>query len=83
MANLFRVTPELQQNRALQDKIVSLIKETLQETRQEWNDVRTGSNTIDTSQGDNYANLIGRLLGSKYPNGDCNELIQKYIKKTL
>ena len=49
----------------------------------EWNDVRTGSNTIDTSQGDNYANLIGRLLGSKYPNGDCNELIQKYIKKTL
>ena len=49
----------------------------------EWNDVRTGSNTIDTSKGDNYANLIGRLLGSKYPNGDCNELIQKYIKKTL
>ena len=49
----------------------------------EWNDVRTGSNTIDTSQGDNYANLIGRLLGRKYPNGDCNELIQKYIKKTL
>ena len=47
----------------------------------EWNDIRTGSNTIDTSQGDNYANLIGRLLGSKYPNGDCNELVQRYIQK--
>ena len=38
---------------------------------------------VGTSKGDNYANLIGRLLGRKYPNGDCNELIQKYIKKTL
>ena len=47
----------------------------------EFYDIKTGSNTIDTSQGDNYANLIGRLLGRKYPNGDCNELIQKYIKK--
>ena len=49
----------------------------------EWNDVRTAANTIDSSQGDNYANLIGRLLGNKYSNGDCNELIQKYIKKNL
>ena len=40
LANLFRVTPELRQNRALQNKIVSLIKETLQEARQEWNDIR-------------------------------------------
>ena len=49
----------------------------------EWNDIRTGANSLDSSQGDNYANLIGRLLGSKYPNGDCNELIQNYIKKNL
>ena len=40
LANLFRITPELQQNKVLQDKIVSLIKETLQEARQEWNDIR-------------------------------------------
>ncbi len=31
--------------------------------------------------GDQYANMIGRLLGSKYPKGDCSELIQRYIKK--
>ena len=47
----------------------------------EWNDVRTGSNTLDSSKGDNYANKVGRLLGSKYPKGDCNALIEKYIKK--
>ena len=47
----------------------------------EWNDVRTGSNTLDSSKGDNYANKIGRLLGSKYPKGDCDALIEKYIKK--
>jgi len=33
----------------------------------EWNDVRTGSNTLDSSKGDNYANKVGGLLGSKYP----------------
>ena len=49
----------------------------------EWNDIRTGANSLDSSQGDQYANQIGRLLGSKYPNGDCDELIQRYIKKNL
>lgn len=44
-------------------------------------DVRTGSNTLDSSNGDQYANKIGRVLGSKYPNGDCDEIIQKYVKK--
>ena len=47
----------------------------------EWNDIRTGANSLDSSQGDQYANQIGRLLGGKYPNGDCDELIQRYIKK--
>lgn len=47
----------------------------------EWNDVRTGANSLDNSMGDQYANMIGRLLGSKYPKGDCSELIQRYIKK--
>ena len=47
----------------------------------EWLDVKTGSNTLDSSNADNYANKIGRLLGKKYPHGDCNEIIQKYIKK--
>ena len=47
----------------------------------EFYDITTGANTLDNSQGDQYANQIGRLLGSKYPNGDCDELIQRYIKK--
>ncbi len=47
----------------------------------EWLDVKTGSNTLDSSNADDYANKIGRLLGRKYPHGDCNEIIQKYIKK--
>ena len=54
---------------------------TLASNLREWNDKRTGSNTIDNSEADQYANKIGRLLGGKYPNGDCDELIQKYIKK--
>ena len=44
-------------------------------------DRETASNTLDSSIGDQYANMIGRFLGGKYPNGDCNELIQKYIKR--
>ena len=24
-----------------------------------------------------YANKIGRLLGGKYPKGDCDELVQR------
>ena len=47
----------------------------------EWNDVRKKANTIDSSQADQYANKIGRLLGSKYSKGDCDELVQRYIKK--
>ena len=44
-------------------------------------DTKTGANSLDSSQGDQYANQIGRLLGCKYPNGDCDELVQRYIKK--
>lgn len=47
----------------------------------ETHDRMTGSNSLDNSMGDQYANMIGRLLGSKYPDGDCNALIQKYIKR--
>lgn len=47
----------------------------------EWNDMRTGSNTLDSSEGDQYANKIGRFLGSKYPEEDCDELIQRYINR--
>ena len=54
---------------------------TLASNLREWNDKRTGSNTLDSSNGDQYANRIGRLLGGKYPQGDCNELVQKYIDK--
>ena len=54
-------------------ELASNIRETYDRT--------TGANTLDSSMGDQYANMIGRLLGSKYPNGDCSELIQKYIKR--
>ena len=54
---------------------------TLASNLREWNDVRTGSNTLDSSQGDQYANKIGRLLGGKYPKGDCDELVQRYIDR--
>ena len=47
----------------------------------EFYDTTTGANTLDSSRGDQYANQIGRLLGGKYPNGDCNELVRKYIQK--
>lgn len=54
---------------------------TLASNLREWNDKRTGSNTLDSSEGDQYANRIGRLLGGKYPKEDCDELIRRYIKK--
>ncbi|MBE6453833.1 MAG: hypothetical protein E7017_02980 [Alphaproteobacteria bacterium] len=44
-------------------------------------DIKSGANSFDESQSDDYANKIGRLLGNKYPQGDCDEIIQKYIKK--
>ncbi len=47
----------------------------------EWADIKSAGNTLDSSNGDQYANKIGRILGNKYPNGDCDALVQKYIKK--
>ena len=47
----------------------------------EGKDLCTGSNTWDASRADNYANKIGRLMGTKYPNRDCDEMLQQYIKK--
>ena len=47
----------------------------------EFYDVTFGNNTQDASDADNYANRIGRVLGTKYPKGNCNELVEKYIKK--
>lgn len=44
-------------------------------------DLYLNINTLDESVADDYANKIGRLLGNKYPQGDCDELVQKYIKK--
>ncbi len=44
-------------------------------------DILTLKNTVPASQADNYANKIGRLLGRKYPNIDCEELLKQYIKK--
>ena len=44
-------------------------------------DILTLKNTVPASQADNYANKIGRLLGKKYPNIDCEELLKQYIKK--
>lgn len=39
------------------------------------------SNTLDESQADQYANKIGRYLGTKYPNEDCESLLSPYIKR--
>ena len=47
----------------------------------EWYDKKVGKNTLDSSEGDQYANRIGRFLGSKYPEEDCDELVQKYINR--
>ena len=47
----------------------------------EWYDVKSKANTIDSSEADQYANKIGRLLGTKYPDEDCDEIVKKYIKK--
>lgn len=27
------------------------------------------------------ANYLGRYLGLKYPEGDCDEMVQRYIRK--
>lgn len=48
----------------------------------EFYDVYSGENTPEASEQDMFANKIGQLLGLKYPNGDCDEMVQRYIKKT-
>lgn len=48
----------------------------------EFYDVSSGTNTPIESSEDIYANSIGRYLGTKYPQGNCDELVQRYIKKT-
>ena len=44
-------------------------------------DVSSGDNTLKESHEDNAANNIGRLLGLKYPEGSCDEMVQKYIPR--
>ena len=47
----------------------------------EGQDLFEKSNTLDASWADHYANKIGRLMGTKYPTHDCDEMLQQYIKK--
>lgn len=47
----------------------------------EYYDVKSGSNTPIESYEDMDANLTGNFLGIKYPDGDCDELVQRYFKK--
>lgn len=47
----------------------------------ELSDVTLGRNTKEASDEDQVANDIGRLVGFKYPKGDCDELVRRYIKK--
>lgn len=49
--------------------------------QKEKDDVNSGGNTQDASIADNYANRIGKYLGSKYPDGDCDEMLGKHIKR--
>ena len=44
-------------------------------------DLLRGKNSLDSSNADNYANKIGRGLGSKYPDEDCDDLVRRYIRK--
>lgn len=44
-------------------------------------DIKSKNNTLYESYEDNKANEIGRYLGYKYPNGDCDEMVRQYIKK--
>lgn len=48
----------------------------------EYLDVLSGRNTQKASDEDMAANRIGRYFGTKYPKGNCDELVQRYIKKT-
>ncbi len=44
-------------------------------------DVVTQQNTLDSSFADNYANKIGRLLGTKYKQEKCETLVPRYINQ--
>ena len=44
-------------------------------------DIYSKNNTKEESEKDMDANLTGRFLGLKYPDGDCDELVQRYYKK--
>ncbi|MCX4348526.1 MAG: hypothetical protein OSJ76_01940 [Alphaproteobacteria bacterium] len=44
-------------------------------------DVLSGNNTQKESDEDMKANEIGRFLGYKYPEGNCDEMVRKYIRK--
>ena len=47
----------------------------------ELKDLLTGQNKLSESIADNYANLTGRLVGRNNPEGSCETLLEKYIKK--
>ena len=44
-------------------------------------DIYSKNNTREESEKDMDANLTGRFLGLRYPDGDCDELVQRYYKK--
>jgi len=46
LTDLFRITPELKQNKELQDKIIIWAKEMLMEAREEWGELR--KNTLNS-----------------------------------
>ena len=44
-------------------------------------DVYSESNTPQESYEDDRANQLGRLLGFKNPEGNCDEMVRQYIRK--
>lgn len=58
------------------NKIVSSLSD-----MKEYFDKKTGNNTIEESEEDMAANLIGRYLGKRYPHYDCKNMISHYISK--
>ena len=46
-------------------------------------DLYKESNSVYESKQDQYANKLGRFLGTKYKNEDCDYLVQKYITKYM
>ncbi len=51
------------------------------EGKEFWDKI-TGGNTADSSEADNYANKIGRVLGRKYPKASCERLVGTYVSPT-